>query len=135
MQWVHDDGTARLSRGVLNVCPAVGWIDIRQAGRRARATGETQHTGGRSTRHQNTTAQNAHVIKLEPTRFQNQEALQRPAGWTQAGLPVGLQICGPHLGDELVLRAAAAYEAAALRVDRWPPLATSGVRHNRPPSA
>ena len=46
-----------------------------------------------------------------------QPAISVPAGWTQAGLPVGLQICGPHLGDELVLRAAAAYEAAALWVD------------------
>ena len=27
VQWIHNDGTARLSRGVLNVCPAVGWID------------------------------------------------------------------------------------------------------------
>jgi aspartyl-tRNA(Asn)/glutamyl-tRNA(Gln) amidotransferase subunit A len=64
-----------------------------------------------------------------------QPAISVPAGWTRAGLPVGLQICGPHLGDELVLRAAAAYEAAALWVDRWPPLAANAVRHNRPPSA
>jgi hypothetical protein len=77
VQWIHNDGTARLLRGVLNVCPAVGWIDSGQAGR-ARATGETQHhTGRRSTRNQDTTAQNAHVIKLEPIRFRNQEALQR----------------------------------------------------------
>ena len=63
---------------LLNVCPAVGWIDICQAGRRARAAGETQHrTGGRSTRNQDTTAQNAHIIKPEPTRFRNQEARWR----------------------------------------------------------
>jgi aspartyl-tRNA(Asn)/glutamyl-tRNA(Gln) amidotransferase subunit A len=52
-----------------------------------------------------------------------QPAISVPAGWTRAGLPVGLQICGPHLGDEVVLRAAAAYEAAAPWADRWPPLA------------
>ncbi len=45
--------------------------------------------------------------------FTGQPAISVPAGFTQAGLPVGLQICGPHLGDALVLRAAAAYEAAA----------------------
>ena len=76
MLWIHNDGAARLSRGVLNVCPAVGWINLRHAGRRARAAGETQHhTGGSSTRNQDTTAQDTHVIKLEPTRFRNQEVL------------------------------------------------------------
>jgi hypothetical protein len=69
VQWIHNDGAARLSRRVLNVCPAVGWIDIREAGRRARAAGETQHrTGGRSTRNQDTTAQNAHLIKLRAAK-------------------------------------------------------------------
>jgi aspartyl-tRNA(Asn)/glutamyl-tRNA(Gln) amidotransferase subunit A len=52
-----------------------------------------------------------------------QPAISVPAGWTRAGLPVGLQICGPHLGDEIVLRAAAAYEAVAPWVNRWPPFA------------
>jgi aspartyl-tRNA(Asn)/glutamyl-tRNA(Gln) amidotransferase subunit A len=51
-----------------------------------------------------------------------QPAISVPAGWTRSGLPVGLQICGPHLGDEVVLRAAAAYEAVAPWSDRWPPL-------------
>ena len=54
--------------------------------------------------------------------FTGQPAISVPAGWTRSGLPVGLQICGPHLGDALVLRAAAAFEAAAPWVHRWPPI-------------
>jgi aspartyl-tRNA(Asn)/glutamyl-tRNA(Gln) amidotransferase subunit A len=45
-----------------------------------------------------------------------------PAGWTQDGLPVGLQIIGRHLDDPAVMRAAAAFEAAAPWKDRWPGL-------------
>lgn len=51
-----------------------------------------------------------------------QPAISVPAGWTQAGLPVGLQICGPHLGDGVVLRAAVALEAVAPWAHRWPPI-------------
>jgi aspartyl-tRNA(Asn)/glutamyl-tRNA(Gln) amidotransferase subunit A len=35
-----------------------------------------------------------------------------PAGWTEEGLPVGLQIIGGHLQDELVLSVSSAYEEA-----------------------
>jgi len=35
---------------------------------------------------------------------------------------IGLQIVGRHLDDALVLRAAAAYEAAAPWKDKWPPM-------------
>lgn len=52
-----------------------------------------------------------------------QPAISVPAGWTRAGLPVGLHICGPHLGDAVVLRAAAAFEAVAPWAHRWPQLA------------
>jgi Asp-tRNA(Asn)/Glu-tRNA(Gln) amidotransferase A subunit family amidase len=38
-----------------------------------------------------------------------------PAGFTDDGLPVGLQIVGPRFGDETVLAAAGAYE----RIDPW----------------
>lgn len=39
-------------------------------------------------------------------------ALSLPCGFTQAGLPVGLQIMGPQWSEPLVLQAAAAYEQA-----------------------
>ena len=45
-----------------------------------------------------------------------------PCGFTADGLPVGLQIVGRHLDDATVLRAAAAYEAAAPWKGKWPPL-------------
>jgi aspartyl-tRNA(Asn)/glutamyl-tRNA(Gln) amidotransferase subunit A len=44
-----------------------------------------------------------------------------PAGWTDDGLPVGLQIIGPHLADATVIEASAAYEAAAPWQDRYFP--------------
>jgi aspartyl-tRNA(Asn)/glutamyl-tRNA(Gln) amidotransferase subunit A len=47
-----------------------------------------------------------------PFNLTNQPAISVPAGFTAAGLPVGLQIVGPRLGDALVLRAARAFERA-----------------------
>lgn len=52
-----------------------------------------------------------------------QPAATVPAGWTAAGLPVGLQIAGRHLDDATVLRASAAFEAASPWADRWPAIA------------
>lgn len=57
--------------------------------------------------------------------FTGQPAISVPAGFTEAGLPVGLQICGPRLGDALVLRAAAAFESVAPWAHRWPPAVTA----------
>ena len=54
--------------------------------------------------------------------FSNFPAISVPAGWTADGLPVGLQIVGGWQQDALVLRAAAAFEAARPWADRRPPL-------------
>jgi len=39
-------------------------------------------------------------------------AISVPCGFTQGGLPIGLQIAGPHWREDLVLRLAYAYEQA-----------------------
>ncbi len=39
-------------------------------------------------------------------------AISVPCGFTQSGLPIGLQIAGPHWREDLVLRVAHAYEQA-----------------------
>jgi aspartyl-tRNA(Asn)/glutamyl-tRNA(Gln) amidotransferase subunit A len=55
-----------------------------------------------------------------PINMTGQPAATVPAGFTSEGLPVGLQIVGRHLDDPLVLRASAAFEAAAPWRDRRP---------------
>ena len=51
-----------------------------------------------------------------------QPAATVPAGWTDDGLPIGLQIIGGHLNDELVLAASAAYEEANPWQDQYFPM-------------
>jgi amidase len=51
-----------------------------------------------------------------------QPTISVPAGWTDDGLPIGLQIVGHWRDDAMVLRAAAAYEAASPWGQRRPPL-------------
>lgn len=48
-------------------------------------------------------------------------ALSVPAGFTPGGLPVGLQIVGPHRCDFAVLQAAHAFEQATQAARRRPP--------------
>jgi aspartyl-tRNA(Asn)/glutamyl-tRNA(Gln) amidotransferase subunit A len=55
----------------------------------------------------------AWVAFTYPFNLTGQPAATVPAGFTADGLPVGLQIVGRRLEDALVLRAAAALEAAA----------------------
>ncbi|MEU0388754.1 amidase [Streptomyces chartreusis] len=52
-------------------------------------------------------------------------ALSVPAGFTPAGLPVGLQVVGPHRGDAAVLRAGYAFEQATRAGERRPDVAVS----------
>ncbi len=48
-----------------------------------------------------------------------------PCGFTKSGLPVGLQIVGRRRQEAMVLRAAAAFEAAAPWADKIPPVVTA----------
>jgi aspartyl-tRNA(Asn)/glutamyl-tRNA(Gln) amidotransferase subunit A len=57
-----------------------------------------------------------------PMNMTGQPAATVPAGLTRDGLPVGLQIIGRHLDDELVMQACGALEAARPWRDQWPPL-------------
>jgi Asp-tRNA(Asn)/Glu-tRNA(Gln) amidotransferase A subunit family amidase len=53
------------------------------------------------------------------------------AGFTDAGLPCGLQIVGPRHREDLVLQASYAYECERPWSDRWPreiPVLDSGAR-------
>lgn len=47
-----------------------------------------------------------------PFNLSHGAAVSVPCGWTQDGLPVGLQIAGPRLADPLVMRAAKAFTEA-----------------------
>ena len=52
-------------------------------------------------------------------------AISVPCGFTRSGLPVGLQIVGRRRQEAAVLRAAAAFEAAAPWGTRFPPMVTA----------
>jgi aspartyl-tRNA(Asn)/glutamyl-tRNA(Gln) amidotransferase subunit A len=47
-----------------------------------------------------------------PFNLSGSPAVTMPCGFAADGLPMGLQLIGPHLGDAQLLRAAALYEAA-----------------------
>jgi len=49
-------------------------------------------------------------------------AISVPCGFTTSGLPVGLQIIGPHWGESKVLQIALAYEQATTWHKRMPPV-------------
>ncbi|MCU1302878.1 MAG: enantiomer-selective amidase [Candidatus Sulfotelmatobacter sp.] len=58
----------------------------------------------------------AELILLRNTRPFNVwglPAISMPCGFTKSGLPIGLQIAGPHWREDLVFRLACAYEEAA----------------------
>ena len=51
-------------------------------------------------------------------------AISVPAGFSSGGLPVGLQIVGPYLGDFGVLQLAHAFEQVTRFGERRPPVVT-----------
>jgi aspartyl-tRNA(Asn)/glutamyl-tRNA(Gln) amidotransferase subunit A len=55
-----------------------------------------------------------------PFNLAGNPAANVPAGFTEKGLPAGLQIIGPRLRDDRVLQAAFAFEQARPWKDRWP---------------
>jgi len=57
-----------------------------------------------------------------PFNCTGQPAASIPCGWTNDGLPVGLQIVGRRFDDATVLKAAAAFESASPWSYRRPPL-------------
>jgi amidase len=62
-------------------------------------------------------------------------AISVPCGFTRDGLPVGLQLVGRRGRDAEVLRAAAAFEAAAPWADRVPPLVSALAKETIAPSS
>jgi aspartyl-tRNA(Asn)/glutamyl-tRNA(Gln) amidotransferase subunit A len=56
-----------------------------------------------------------------PFNITGQPAASVPCGWTEDGLPIGLQIVGRRFEDGTVLKAAVAFERAFPWADRWPP--------------
>ncbi len=57
-----------------------------------------------------------------PFNVTGQPAASVPCGWTDGGLPVGLQIVGRRFDEVTVLRAAAGFEEVAPWADKVPPL-------------
>jgi len=52
-------------------------------------------------------------------------ALAQPCGFTRSGLPIGLQVMGPPLGEEACFRVGGAYEARTKWHERRPPEAAA----------
>ena len=57
-----------------------------------------------------------------PFNLTGQPAASIPVGFTDSGLPVGLQIVGRRFAEKTVLRASACFEAAHPWADHWPAL-------------
>lgn len=57
-----------------------------------------------------------------PFNMTQQPAASMPCGWTDTGLPIGLQVVGPRHADDRVLAACAAYEQVEPWAYRRPPL-------------
>lgn len=57
-----------------------------------------------------------------PFNWTGQPAASIPAGFSRDGLPIGLQIVGRHLADDMVLAASAAFEQVRPWAHVWPDL-------------
>ena len=57
-----------------------------------------------------------------PINMTGQPAASIPAGFTDAGLPIGLLIIGRHLDDPMSLRASAAFETVRPWINKKPPI-------------
>ncbi|HEX5453128.1 MAG TPA: amidase [Stellaceae bacterium] len=68
------------------------------------------------------TVRNAWYPYTLPFNLSGNPAVSLPCGFGSDGLPIGLQLIGPHLGDAGLLHAAALFEAARPWADRRPPL-------------
>ncbi|HEV2185785.1 MAG TPA: amidase [Stellaceae bacterium] len=55
-----------------------------------------------------------------PFNLSGSPAVTLPCGFGADGLPIGLQLVGPHMGDARLLRAAALYETACQWADKRP---------------
>jgi aspartyl-tRNA(Asn)/glutamyl-tRNA(Gln) amidotransferase subunit A len=55
-----------------------------------------------------------------PFNLSGSPAVTLPCGFASDGLPIGLQLIGPHLGDARLLHAAALYETAAPWAEKRP---------------
>lgn len=62
----------------------------------------------------------AHIAYTVPFNMSEQPAISVPAGFTPAGLPVGLQIVGKRFDDVGVLRLARAFEKIRPALRPWP---------------
>ena len=62
-----------------------------------------------------------------PFNMTRQPALSVPCGFTEAGLPAGLQLIGALQSDALVLRAGTAFQDAFSTLDVWPKAGRSGA--------
>ena len=60
-------------------------------------------------------------------------AISVPCGFTEAGLPIGLQIIGPHWGEARVLQVANAYEQATAWHKRATPVILSAIAESKRP--
>ena len=73
-----------------------------------------------------------HVVAFTyPFNLSGHPACSVRAGFTDNGLPAGLQIVAPRHRDDLVLQAAYAYEQARPWNDRWPVEIATSERYER----